>query len=240
MQAKNQNLPDKTRSKVISLVANRGVLALIFVGISLFVLYESFDRQGKEQSVRSSQCSVSESLANKVAPRAIGELASLSPARDPDRLVKIKFHGPDGSNLDLSDFAGRLLLVNLWATWCLPCRAEMPALDRLQSSKGGADFAVVAINIDTARLERRQAFLKEAGIQHLAFYSDKSAAVFQVLRSAGKASGLPTTLLIGPDGCEIASMAGAAEWDSEEAMELISSLLKEWRRIGDQDWRGPS
>jgi thiol-disulfide isomerase/thioredoxin len=240
MQAENQNRPDKVRSKVISLLANRSVLALIFIGALLFVLYESLDRQGKEQAVRSSQCSVSESLVHRVAPHAIGELASLSPARNPGRIVKIEFQGPDGSDLDLDDFAGKLLLVNLWATWCLPCRVEMPALDRLQLSKGGDDFQVVAINIDTARLERREAFLKEAGVQHLALYSDKSAAVFQALRAAGKASGLPTTILVGPDGCEIASMAGAAEWDSEEAVGLISSLLKGWRGTGIQDRRGPS
>lgn len=240
MHAENQNRLGQALSIVSRPFARRSALALLFLGIILYVLYESMDRGGKEQGAQSSQCLISEALVPSVAPHATGELASLSPAKRAEKIVKIKFQGPDGAELNLGNFADKLLLVNLWATWCLPCRAEMPALDRLQYLKGGSDFEVAAINIDTARLERREAFLKEAGVQHLAFYSDKSAAVFQVLRSSGKAYGLPTTLIIGPDGCEIASMAGAAEWDGEQAVALISSLLTEWRKIKVRASQSPS
>jgi len=240
MHAENDNRLGQARSIILSLFANRSALALLLIGIALVVLYESMDRRGKEEGARHSQCAASESLAQSVGPFATGELASLSPIRKPETMAKITFQGPNGSNLDLGHFAGRILLLNLWATWCVPCRAEMPALDRLQSSMGGADFEVVAINLDTARLERREAFLKEAGIQNLAFYSDRSAAVFQILRGAGKASGLPTTLIVGPDGCEIANMAGAAEWDSGPALELISSLKAQWLKIQTGALQGPS
>lgn len=227
---KNLNYSGQVRSIVLRLFASRSALALLLIGIALVVLYESMDHRGKEQGGQTSQCAVSSSMARSMGRYATGELASLSPAGRSEKIAKIKFMRPDGLEVGIEEFAGKILLVNLWATWCLPCRAEMPALDRLQALKGGHDFEVVAINIDTARLERRQAFLKEAGIQHLAFYSDKSAAVFQILKGAGKASGLPTTLLVGPDGCEIASMAGAAEWDSKLAVELVAELLAEWRK----------
>jgi thiol-disulfide isomerase/thioredoxin len=101
----------------------------------------------------------------------------------------------------------------------------MPALDRLQAFLGGSQFEVVAINIDTARLERRQAFLKEAGVERLAFYADPTANVFQKLKRAAKATGLPTTILIDSDGCELGVMSGPAEWDSEDAKRLISAVI---------------
>jgi hypothetical protein len=101
----------------------------------------------------------------------------------------------------------------------------MPALDRLQAKLGGDAFEVVTINIDTARLERREAFWKETGLSSLTFYSDQKADVFQTLKRAGKAVGLPTTLLIDSKGCEVGVMAGPAEWDSEDAVRLVSTLL---------------
>ena len=90
------------------------------------------------------------------------------------------------------------MLVNLWATWCVPCRKEMPALDALQAELGGDKFDVVAINIDTRDPEKPLAFLKDAGVTHLAYYADQSAKVFQELKLAGKAFGMPTTLIVDP------------------------------------------
>jgi len=113
--------------------------------------------------------------------------------------------------------------LNLWATWCVPCREEMPALDRLQAQAGGADFEVVALNIDTARLEKRQQFLSEIGVKALKFYADPSADVFQTLKRAGKVVGLPTTILIDADGCELGTLAGAAAWDSPDALRLVAA-----------------
>jgi hypothetical protein len=97
----------------------------------------------------------------------------------------------------------------------------MPALDRLQAQRGGDDFQVIAVNIDTARLDKRQAFLDEARVKSLPFYADPSADVFQALKQAGKVVGLPTTLLIDKQGCEIGIMAGPAEWSSPDALKLV-------------------
>jgi thiol-disulfide isomerase/thioredoxin len=124
----------------------------------------------------------------------------------------------------LADFRGRAVLLNLWATWCVPCRAEIPALDRLQAAKGGQDFEVVAVNVDTARLERRAAFLDSVGVKALTRYADPSGDVFETLRRDGKALGLPVTLVIDKDGCEVGAIEGGAKWDSAEAQALVRVL----------------
>src|SRR5205807_2579664 len=108
--------------------------------------------------------------------------------------------------------------LNLWATWCIPCRKEMPALDALQARLGGPNFEVLAINIDTPASAKPRAWLKEAAIARLAYYADPSAKVFQELKLAGKVFGLPTTVLVDPAGCEIGTMAGPAEWASEDGI----------------------
>ena len=100
----------------------------------------------------------------------------------------------------------------------------MPALDRLQGMLGSKDFAVVAVNIDTARLDRPQAFLNEIGVKNLKLYTDNTAAAFQTLKQTGKVLGLPATILIGKDGCEIGTMAGPAQWDSEDALALLNAI----------------
>ena len=101
----------------------------------------------------------------------------------------------------------------------------MPSLDRLQAAAGGQNFEVVAVNIDTARLDRRQAFLNEIGVKSLVFFADPSADVFQTLKRAGKVVGLPTSILIDAQGCEIGALAGAAAWDSPDARRLIGAVL---------------
>jgi hypothetical protein len=101
----------------------------------------------------------------------------------------------------------------------------MPALDTLQKTLGGADFEVVAINIDTRNLDKPRAWLVENGITTLAYFADPTAKVFQELKSAGKAFGMPTTLIIDPRGCELATLAGPAEWASEDALAMVRAAL---------------
>ena len=163
-------------------------------------------------------------LAAKLAPMAKGELAALTIARDPRQPEQFTFEREGGRKLTLADFRGRAVLLNLWATWCAPCRAEMPALDRLQALSGDQGFEVVAVNVDTARLERRAAFLDGVGVKALARYADPSGDAFEVLRKDGKALGLPVTLIIDKDGCEIGAAEGAVKWDSAEAQALIGAL----------------
>ena len=162
--------------------------------------------------------------ARKLAPLAHGEIAALAVAKTPRMASPLAFTDAAGKKLTLADFRGRALVLNLWATWCVPCRAEMPALDRLQAKEGDPNFEVVAVNVDTARLERAPAFLNEIGVKSLSRFSDPSGDSFETLRLAGKALGLPTSLMIDKDGCEIGVVAGPAKWDSPEAEAAVATL----------------
>jgi thiol-disulfide isomerase/thioredoxin len=137
----------------------------------------------------------------------------------------LTFLDPGGKPITLADLRGRTLLLNLWATWCVPCRTEMPTLDALQAKLGGPDFAVVAVNIDTRDPSKPKQFLKEIGVQKLAYYADPTAKSFQDLKAVGRAFGMPTTLLIDRQGCEIGTIAGPAEWASDDAVKLIEAAL---------------
>jgi thiol-disulfide isomerase/thioredoxin len=170
-------------------------------------------------------CRPAAELAKRLAPLARGEVAAVGIASQPKRLPALAFTDADGKPRTLADFKGRTVLLNLWATWCVPCRKEMPALDALQGKLGGDKFEVVAINIDTRNIEKPKAWLQEVGITRLGYYADSSAKVFQDLKAIGKAFGMPTTLLIDPNGCELGVLAGPAEWASEDAVKLIEAAL---------------
>jgi thiol-disulfide isomerase/thioredoxin len=165
-------------------------------------------------------------LARKLTPLARGEVAALTMATTPLRLPDLAFENAEGKPKKLSDWRGRTVLVNLWATWCVPCRREMPALDRLQTKLGGPNFQVVAINIDTRDPEKPKNFLKEANLTGLRYFSDQNAKVFQDLKAIGRALGMPTSVLVDPQGCEIATIAGPAEWASEDAIKLVTAALQ--------------
>ncbi|MFT6673786.1 MAG: thiol-disulfide isomerase/thioredoxin [Afipia broomeae] len=169
------------------------------------------------------QCAPAVDLARKIAPFAKGEVAALTMATAPLQLPDLAFEDSEGKTRKLSEWRGRTVLINLWATWCVPCRKEMPALDKLQETLGGKDFEVVAINIDTRDPEKPKNFLKEGNLTKLAYFHDQKAKVFQELKSAGRALGMPTSVLVDGAGCEIATIAGPAEWASDDAMNLIKA-----------------
>ena len=171
-------------------------------------------------------CRPAAETAQRIAPLVRGEVAALAVANRSKRLPELAFQDAAGQRKTLADWRGRTLLFNLWATWCVPCRKEMPALDALQAKLGGQGFEVVAVNIDTRDPDKPKTWLKEVGILKLGYFADPTAKVFQDLKEAGKAFGMPTTLLIDAAGCEIATLAGPAEWASEDALKLIAAALK--------------
>jgi thiol-disulfide isomerase/thioredoxin len=170
-------------------------------------------------------CRPAVELAKKLAPLARGEVAAIKVANSPLKLPELAFQDAAGKPLSLAHWRGRTVLLNLWATWCVPCRKEMPALDALQQRLGSPDFEVVAVNIDTRDPDKPKAFLKELGISKLAYYADSTAKTFQDLKAIGRAFGMPTTLLVDRQGCELGTIAGPAEWASDDAIKLIQAAL---------------
>jgi thiol-disulfide isomerase/thioredoxin len=201
-------------------------LAFALVGFAVIaaagVLYVKTPGGGKETA---GQCAASQAAIVRAAPLEKGEVAAATSPRKAGRLIDLQFLDGDGKPTSLAGLTGKVLLINVWATWCVPCREEMPTLDRLQAKLGSDDFRVVAINVDTTRLERARSFFGEIGVKSLEFYSDPKADVFYRLKTAGKVVGLPTTVLIGRDGCEIATLAGPADWASGDALDLIRAAL---------------
>ena len=171
------------------------------------------------------RCEPAVALARRVAPLAHGEVAAFTVAEEPMVVPDLAFFDGGGVERHLSEWQGRTVLLNLWATWCVPCRKEMPALDELQGKLAGPNFEVVAINIDTRDPEKPKNFLKDASLTRLGYFNDQKAKVFQDLKAIGRALGMPTSVLVDPQGCEIATIAGPAEWASEDALKLIRAAL---------------
>jgi thiol-disulfide isomerase/thioredoxin len=193
--------------------------------VILLVLAGIYEIGRRPSNPADAACQSAVNTAKRIAPLVRGEVAALAPAQTPFHVPDLAFKDANGRDLRLADWRGRTVLVNLWATWCVPCRREMPALDALQALLGGPDFEVVAVNIDTRDPQKPLAFLKDVHVAHLAYYSDPSARVFEELKTAGKAFGMPTTMIVDPAGCEIGNMAGPAEWASDDGVKLVSAAL---------------
>lgn len=173
----------------------------------------------------SGPCAQAAPVAARIAPHARGSVAAFEAWPTPRPAPALSFKGPDGAPSDLSALGSKLLLVNLWATWCAPCKAEMPALDRLQAELGGDRFQVVAINVETRNLDKPPAWFKANAIAHLTYFGDPEGKVLPALQSAAGSTGLPTTMLIDAKGCVLGVMKGPAEWSGEEGKGLIRAAL---------------
>ena len=155
-------------------------------------------------------------------PLATGEMAAFVFRKTPEAIPEFTFEDGGGATKTLADWKGKVVLLNLWATWCAPCRKEMPALDRLQKELGGDTFEVVAMSVDRQGAPASKKFLEETKVANLKLYVESTSKSIGTLRAAG----LPTTILIDKDGREIGRLAGPAEWDSADAKRLIASVLK--------------
>jgi thiol-disulfide isomerase/thioredoxin len=141
---------------------------------------------------------------------------------DPPRsLPEIAFEDGAGAPRTLSDFRGKFVLLNIWATWCIPCRKEMPTLDRLQAKLGSPDFEVVALSIDRKGPDVVRKFYADVGIRNLAVNIDAKAEATSALATVG----VPTTLLIDRQGQEIGRLIGPAVWDSPEMIDFLKATI---------------
>ncbi|MEZ5686759.1 MAG: TlpA disulfide reductase family protein [Paracoccaceae bacterium] len=152
-----------------------------------------------------------------------GDMRKLVVYEAPLELPDLPFLDAAGAERRLADYRGKVLVVNFWAVWCAPCRAEMPSLDRLQAELGGDDFEVLAIATGRNPPPKVERFLQEVGVSNLALYTD---AQQKLARSMGIA-GLPVTVLIDRDGREVARLIGEAAWDGPDAKAIIAALRSE-------------
>ncbi len=140
----------------------------------------------------------------------------------PQDMPEVRFVTGDGTRKTLADFRGRVILLNVWATWCPPCVKEMPTLDALQADLGSSKFEVVTLSIDTGGVPVVRAFFDRIGIKHLALYVDQTALAFTNLRIVG----LPTTMIVDADGRELARLIGPATWNDPDMEAYLKTYLK--------------
>lgn len=218
-------MTEKKRKKIISakLVLIALAAGLIAGAVAVYVK-NAVSGNGADSVASAAQCKMAAEKAKALKPLAIGDVAAFVPVDRPRPLTDLAFRDIDGET-SLSELKGKTILMNLWATWCVPCREEMPALDELEAEMGSDDFEVVAVNIDTGSDEKPVRFMDEIGISSLAFYRDETMGTFNTLKKDGLAFGLPSTLLIDENGCLLGSMNGPAEWASDDAKALVTAAI---------------
>ena len=194
---------------------NRSLVYVAFAIIVVGLIAVALTQTGKDSpdAETGSVANVESLITGQVANFTLNEQAKPTP--------EVVFLDGTGQSRSFTDFAGKVVLVNFWATWCAPCIREMPALARLDAELGGDNFRVVAISIDRQGMPVVEKFYKKHGIEGLEPFVDTKNAVPRKLRVVG----LPTTVLLGRDGQEIGRLVGGAEWDSPEAIKLIRHFI---------------
>jgi len=227
MQNDEPNRPVDDPDQAIAPASGRGKApkALIALGLLIGVAGIAYTMLSPGGEAVAEACAPSVPLVEALAPHARGAVAAVNVHEVPRLPPEFSFAGPDGEAMTLADFSGRTVLVNLWATWCAPCREEMPALNTLQTEFGGDDFEVVAINVDTRNLDQPRAWLEEHGIDDLRFFAEHDGVLLQSLQRSGHVVGLPTTVIFGPGNCELAVLRGYADWASEDGFRFLREAL---------------
>jgi thiol-disulfide isomerase/thioredoxin len=192
---------------------------LPLVGVVLLIAAGLYWLTGSAGKVESPQVATSE---GSLRARATGTMAAFLVHDRRKDIAPFSFRDAAGADRTLADFKGRTVLLNLWATWCAPCRKEMPDLAQLQKDLGGEDFEVLALSLDIKGADASAAFLKQTGAGNLALYTDANSASLAALQALG----LPVTILIDRDGKEAGRLLGPANWASDEAKALIKAALE--------------
>lgn len=186
------------------------LLGVVILGIAAGAVYRELTSPGKSADGAS-----------------IPEIAATSGALEAGRtgsarmLPDLRFIDGAGASRSLSDFRGRVILLNLWATWCVPCREEMPALDRLQAALGGPGFEVVALAIDQGGIAAVTRFYTELKLGALRIYLDQNGDALNKLGGLG----IPLTILVDRDGHEMWRVVGPREWDAPETVRAIAGHM---------------
>ncbi len=199
------------------------VIALVSAGLALALTL----LLGNLLPAAATQCDPQVVRAQKIDSVAVGALAALNGTGEGRGYADMAFTDESGAATSVGDFAGKTLLVNFWASWCVPCRAEMPALDALATEFNSERFMVLPINLDIGEggLEKARSFLAEGQFKNLPLYADSSFSAFERLKQEAVAIGLPATLLLDEKGCELGVLQGPAEWDSTDGRNVVGALI---------------
>lgn len=212
----------------------RGTLpALVLLAASALTAGVYVSRQGHDNAptakVAAAPGGATAAAAGATSPPAsagvrhnTGKVAAFVYKSAPEAVPTFPFFDSAQQTKTIETFKGKVILLNLWATWCGPCREEMPSLDRLQKELGSDKFEVVAVSVDKNGFDKAREFMKDAGVASLNFYADPSSRAAHHV----KAVGMPATLLVDEQGREIGRLLGPAEWDSSDAKRLIEAALR--------------
>ncbi|MFN4141006.1 TlpA family protein disulfide reductase [Aestuariivirga sp.] len=200
---------------------------VVLAAITGYYLFEATTRKGgpAEEPPEPAAAAPAAPAAGAGVSRelATGTLAAFLVRPDRKALPDVAFADGSGTAVKLSNWKGRVVLINLWATWCAPCRKEMPDLARLQQELGSDQFEVVAISVDRKGAEASSAFLRETGAENLKLYVEPTTRIVSELQSAG----LPATILVDRRGREIGRLLGPANWAAPEAFALVKAAIAE-------------
>jgi len=172
------------------------------------------------------QCPLKPEAAKAIDQAAQGELAALNATAQGRGYADLAFTDKDGKPKTIADFKGKALLINFWASWCVPCREEMPALNALAAKYNDQSFEVLPINLDIgdSGLDKAKAFLAEGNWPNLPLYADPTFKAFDRLKTQGVAIGLPASVLVDGDGCEVGVLQGPAHWDTPDGGRVVEAL----------------
>jgi thiol-disulfide isomerase/thioredoxin len=201
----------------LAMVAVAGILC----GVAVIYAMNTGERKGAQMA----SCGTSDAALASMREKAVGEVAGVIVPKAPRPLSDLAFQNAQGENITLASFKGKITVLNLWATWCIPCREEMPALNSLQQKLGGEKFEVLAVSVDMQGQDKAKAFLAEHKIDQLGFYASPDGKLFQDMQRIGRAVGLPTSLIIDGTGCEIGYLPGPADWAHGDAIGLLQAAI---------------
>ena len=173
------------------------------------------------------ECPVQADAAAAIDAAAVGELAALNGTGEGRGYATLAFKDAAGTALTIADFRGKALLLNFWASWCVPCREEMPALDALATKYNSDSFMVLPINLDIGEngLVKAKKFLADNTFANLPLYADNTFAAFDRLKQQAVAVGLPATLVLDENGCELGVLQGPAEWNTADGEAVVEALI---------------
>lgn len=214
------------KNQLTALIAAAATLAIVVTAAGVVALLYWPKEQQLSEAGPTGPCALDDQTIAAVKQASTGHLRAFAPMDRPYSVKQFAFANEEGDPKTIGDWSNRVVLLNLWATWCAPCRAEMPSLDNLQGELGGNGFEVVAISVDKSNPAKPRAFLDEIAIKKMRFYHDRQALTLNALKREGLAIGLPATLLVDGRGCAIGRINGPAEWNSADAHNLIKTVLK--------------